>query len=74
MRWKRRIQPKTDQQILGTRRFTKLNSFELRPFYTVSPMYRRAVSLCTEMHCFSRLFQDCGPLERASKLKFSAAT
>ena len=24
--WKRRIQPKTDRQILGTRRFTKLNA------------------------------------------------
>ena len=47
---------------------------ELRPFYTVSPRYRRAVPLCTQVHRFSRLSQDCGPLERASKLKFSAAT
>ena len=26
VRWKRRIEPKTDQQILGTRRFTKVNT------------------------------------------------
>ena len=26
MRWKRRIKPKIDQQILGTRRFTKMNT------------------------------------------------
>ena len=26
MRWKRRIQPNIDQQILGTRRFTKMNT------------------------------------------------
>ena len=50
------------------------SSFELRLFSTVSPRCRRAVPLFTEMHCFPRLFQDCGPLERASKLKISATT
>ena len=57
-----------------TKVYRNEHRIELHPFYTVSPRYKRAVSLCTKIHCFSRPFQDCGPLEGASKLKFSAAT
>ena len=46
--------------------------FGLRDLCTVSTRYRRAVPLCTTVHCFLRLTQDSGPLERSSELNFSA--
>ena len=46
--------------------------FGLRRLHTISNRYRLAVSLCSNVHCFSRLSQDSGPLESASKLNFLA--
>ena len=75
MRQKRRIKPKIDQQILGTRRFTTMNT-EMScalstEFHLGTEVRYHYVPKYTVFHVF---FQDCGPLERASKLKFSAAT
>ena len=75
VRWKRCIKPKIDQKILGTRRFTQMNTvLSCAPstqFHPGSDVWYHFVPNYTVFHC---LFQDCGPLKRASKLKFSAAT
>ena len=74
MHWNRRIQPKIDQQILGTRRFMKMNT-ELS--CTPSTQFHLGTDVryhYVPKYSFSRLFQNCGPLEGANKLKFSAAT
>ena len=75
MSWKRRIKPRIDQQKLGTRRFTKMNTvLSCTPstqFHLGTDVRYHCVPKCTVFHC---LFQDCGPLEKASKLKIATTT
>ena len=57
--WKRRIQPKIDQQILGTRRFTKMNTeLSCTPstqFHLGTDMRYHYVLKCTVFHVFFKI-------------------
>ena len=58
VRWKRRIKPKIDQQTLGTRRFTKMNtvlSCTPRQFYLGTDVRYHYVPKFTVFHVFFKI-------------------
>ena len=59
VRWKRRIQPKIDQQILGTRRFTKMNTVLScalsTQFHLCTDVRYHYVPKCTVFHVFFKI-------------------
>ena len=57
--WKRRIQPKIDQQILGTRKFTKMNTVlsctASTQFHLSTDVRYHYVPKCTVFHVFFKI-------------------